>query len=159
MSESYEPASDFLKMVAAEDIPLSGSMLAETNLRRLIAMTRDADPANRDWATMLLAQEDIDTDEVRQALLDAAHDEEGVVRAEVLLGLARRDTALALPFVRKALSAPDAYMAVFEAAELIADASLIDHLRPWTLPSDHEWLDKCAQDALAACEGGARHDP
>lgn len=158
MSESYEPASDFLKMVAAEEAPLSGSFLAEENLQRLIAMTRDADLSNRDWATMLLAQEDIDTTEVRAALLNAVADEDEVVRAEALLGLARRDTALALPFALKALAAPSACVAVFEAAELIADPSLIDHLRPWTLPSGNDWLDQSARNALAACKGKAGHN-
>jgi hypothetical protein len=158
MSESYEPASDFLKMVAAEEAPLSGSLLAEENLQRLIAMTRDADLSNRDWATMLLAQEDIDTTEVRAALLNAMADEDDVVRAEALLGLARRDAALALPFALKALAAPSACMAVFEAAELIADPSLIDHLRPWTLPSGNDWLDQSARNALAACKGEVGHN-
>lgn len=151
MSERYEPTSGFLKMVAAEEVPLSGSALGRDNLQRLIAMTRDPDHSNRDWATMLLSLEEIDTVEVRNALLDAVADQDGVVSAEALLGLARRDTALALPFAIKALSAPSACVAVFEAAELIADPSLIDYLRPWVQPSDNGWLDQSARDALAAC--------
>jgi hypothetical protein len=55
MTERYEPSSDFLKAVAAEQVPLSGSAFADVNMRQLIAMTRDDDVFNRDWATMLLA--------------------------------------------------------------------------------------------------------
>lgn len=91
MSDLYEPASDFLKAVIAEDVPLSGSPLGEANLRLLIAMTRDDDRSNRDWATFLLSQEDADTPEIRSALRSAADDEDDYVRAEALLGLARRD--------------------------------------------------------------------
>jgi hypothetical protein len=83
----------------------------------------------------------------------ALRDENDVVRAEALLGLARRDPVLAIPFALEALSNEQACMAVFEAAELIADPALADALLPWTEPSDNEWLDKLARDALAACEG------
>jgi hypothetical protein len=152
MTERYEPASDFLRAVAAEEVPLSGSAFADANMRQLIAMTRDDDVSNRDWATMLLASEEADTPEIRDALLSAANDENGVVRAEALVGIAQRDRGLALPLVLKALSGKWASMPVFEAATLVADPALVDVLRPWTEPSDDEWLDQLAREALAACE-------
>ncbi|MCU6453914.1 lyase [Sphingomonas sp. A2-49] len=152
MTEHYEPASDFLKAVAAEEVPLAGSSFADANLRRLIAMTRDDDVSNRDWATMLLASEESDTSEIREALLSAANDENDVVREEALVGIARRDRALALPLVLEALSGDSAGMPLFEAAALVADPALVGVLRPWTERSDDEWLDQLAFDALAACE-------
>ena len=155
MNERYEPASDFLKAIIAEEVPLSGSAFADANLGRLISLTQDRDLSNRDWATMLLASEEVDTPVIRDALLAALRDENDVVRAEALLGLARRDPVLALPFALEALSNDQACMAVFEAAELIADPALADALLPWTEPSDNEWLDKLARDALAACERGS----
>ncbi len=155
MNKRYEPTSDFLKAVIAEEVPLSGSAFADANLVRLISLTQDQDLSNRDWATMLLASEEIDTPMARDALLAALRDENNVVRAEALLGLARRDPALALPFALKELSNDHACMAVFEAAELIADPALADALRPWIEPSDDEWLDKLVRDALAACETGS----
>ena len=84
-------------------IELVGGEHAEANLARLIAMMRDKDPANRDWATLLLAQQDFDTPRVRDALLGAAEDENEYVRAEAILGLAQRDKALALPLLQREL--------------------------------------------------------
>jgi len=158
MRERYQPASDFLKGIIAEEVPLSGGVMAEANMRLLIAMTRDDDLSNRDWATMLLSQEEADTPEVRAALLASANDEDDVVRAEALLGIARRDARLALPFAIKALSSDRACTAVFEAAEIIADPALVASLRPWTETPDNEWLDRLARYALAACERGSPVD-
>jgi hypothetical protein len=152
MAERYEPPSEFLKMLVEDDVPLACGEQAEHNLTRLIEMTRDEHTANRDWATMLLAQEEIDTLEVREALLVAAHDEDNVVRAEAILGLARRDRMLALPLVRDALSGEEACMALFEAAALVADPSLIEALEPWVEPSDYDYLDRLAREALEACQ-------
>lgn len=120
MTTRYEPTSDFLKAVIADDIPLSGSPFADANMRRLIALTQDDDLSNRDWATMLLAQDDADTWEVRQALLAAVADPDAAVRAEALAGLALRDPSVALPFVIEALSGDCVPAPVFEAAATIA---------------------------------------
>ncbi|MCP8892229.1 lyase [Sphingomonas faeni] len=152
MTERYEPASDFPKAVAAEEVPLSGSAFADANMQQLIAMTRDDDVSNRDWATMLLALEEADTPEIREALLSAANDENDVVRAEALVGIARRDRELALPLVLTALSGEWAGMPIFEAAALVAVPALVEVLKTWTERSDDEWLDQLACDALAACE-------
>lgn len=156
MTDRYEPTSDFLKAVIAEEVPLSGSTFAEANMRQLIAMTRDDDLSNRDWATMLLASEEADTPEIREALLTAADDEHDVVRAEALVGIARRDRSLALPLVLQALAGDRVSMPVFEAAELVADPVLVEVLRPWTEPSEDTWLDQLARNALAACEQAVR---
>lgn len=155
MSNRYEPVSDFLKAVIAEELTLSGSAFADANLRQLIALTRDKDLSNRDWATMLLASEELDTPEIRDALLTAAHDESDIVRAEALAGLAQRDRRLALPFVLEALSKDYVSMPVFEAAAMVADPTLVEALRPWIEPSNDEWLDQLARDALVACENGS----
>lgn len=152
MSDRYEPTSDFLKAIIAEEVPLSGSPIADKNMQKLIALGSDDDRSNRDWATILLAQEEADTPEIRAALLKAAHDEYDVVRAEALLGIAKRDPQMAFPLAVVALSADQASMAVFEAAKIIADPRLIDSLRPWTEPSDNAWLDQLAMDAMKACE-------
>lgn len=154
MREPYEPVSDFLKAVVADKVPLAGSAVAEANLQRLIALTRDEDRSNRDWATMLLAQDEVDTPEVREALLAAAHDEDDIVRAEAIAGLARRDRAVALSLVHEALSGDSASLPLFEAAELLAHPSLVQPLQDWIEPSIDKFLDNAARDALLACERG-----
>jgi hypothetical protein len=45
-------------------------------------------------------------------------------------------------------------MPVFEAAALVADPALVDALQRWIEPSEDEWLDQQALEALAACEQG-----
>lgn len=150
----YEPTSDFLKAVIAEEVPLTGSIFGEANLARLIRLTRDADISNRDWATMLLAQEDIDTPQVRDALMIAARDEHDAVRGEAILGLAHRDRMLALPFAREALSRNRASLPLFEAVNLIAHADLVDDMRFWIEPSGDDCVDELAQRALLACQSG-----
>jgi HEAT repeat protein len=155
MSERYEPTSDFLCAIINEDVPLSGSKMAEDNLRRLIDMTRDEDLSNRDWATFLLAQQETDTPAVRDALIRATADEDGMVRAEAVLGLAMRDPLLALPFVQQALRAATVDIPMLEAAALCAHPSLIEDLREWAKPSDQRRVDKLAAEALAAGEKAA----
>jgi hypothetical protein len=151
-TEWYEPPSEFLRTVIDDEAPIGGSQWGEANLRRLIEMTQDDDRANRDWATMLLAQQELDTNEIRQALLRAAADEDDAVRAEAIFGLAQRDRDLALPLLRKALSRNSASMPIFEAAALVADPSLVKDLRCFAEPSDNTFLDGFVLDALAACE-------
>ena len=155
MLDRYEPTSDFLKAIVAEEVLLSGSELAEENLRQLIELTRDDDHSNRDWATFLLAQEETDIPVVRAALLHAATDDDNVVRAEAVWGLAKRDVQLALPFVQAALRADAVAIPMLEAAAICAHPSLIPDLRIWAEPSDNPFADQLAAEALAACEKAA----
>jgi hypothetical protein len=158
MSERYEPSSEFLRAVAAGDAPLSGSPFADANLSQLMDATRDDDLSNKDWATFLLAQSDIDSVPVRDALLRAAHDDNEYVRAEAILGLAQRDAKLALPLVQKALRAQTIAAPIFEAAVRIADLSLVESLFIWSRPSEDRDLDQLALSALAACAAGGGAD-
>jgi hypothetical protein len=153
MRPGYEPDSEFLKAVLAESISLSEGDCADKNLRQLISIMQTGTTADRDWAAFLLGQTDIDTIEVREALLRAAKDAEPMVRAEAILALANRDRQLALSFVKKELSVECVYVPIFQAAEIIADASLVDDLRCFTEPSGDSHLDEYAANALAACEG------
>jgi hypothetical protein len=152
MEKGHLPQSEFLNAVIAETAPLSGCPEGDENLQRLIELTRDADKSNRDWATFLLSQEQIDTVEVRRVLLEATVDEDQMVRAEAILGLARISPELALPLVQQALAEASVSVPIFEAAELLAHPSLIDDLRGFTDPSDHSYADFAAIEALHACE-------
>jgi len=154
MSQRYEPTSNFLRSLAAGDVPLAGDAFADANLTQLIESMWDEDRSNRDWATFFLAQSDLDTQAVRDALLRAARDDDEYVRAEAISGLAQRDCELALPYVRDALDAETVAVPIFEAAALIAHPSLVDRLRNWARPSDDHHLDRVAVAALRACEAG-----
>ena len=124
MVDRYEPPSEFLKALVDDDAPLSGGEHAEVNLRQLIEMTRDEHPTNRDWATLLLAQQDIDTPNVREALVRAAEDENADVRAEAILGVAQRDKAVALPLLKRELSGEVVPLPLFDAAAIVADPKM-----------------------------------
>lgn len=152
MNEPYVPKSDFICMVVNEDAPLSESAAAEHNLWLLIALTRDADKSNRDWATMVLAQQDLDTPHVRNALLAATNDSDARVRAEALQGLAERDKEVALPLVEHELNQNECGYGTFQAARIIANPLLLDGLRAWAGKGSAPWIDDEIQDVIAACE-------
>lgn len=152
MADRYEPTSEFLKAVAfGEDVPLSGNEFADQNRHAVIALMRDDDRSNRDWATLLIAQLDLDTAEIREALLQAAQDEDEDVRAEATLGLAQRDAAVALRFVKDGLTRGAVLIQVLEAAELLAHPSLIDDLSHFIDPSEDPYFDSQARRSFAAC--------
>lgn len=158
MARHYLPPSGFLKAIIAGNGLLSGSESADENLTQLIEMMADADLTNRDWATFLLAQEDMDTPVIREALLRSANDEDIAVRAEAIFGLAKRDRLLALPFVQLALRGETIVVPILEAAALCAHPSLIADLRVWVEPSTEPFIDRLAAEALNACERTARAD-
>lgn len=150
---SYQPTSGFLIDVLNEAVPLSGSEFGEHNLRRVIDYLTDAEAVNRDWAAFILGNADLDTPAIRDALLTAATtDCSPRVRAEALRGLAQIAPARALPHVRQALSADRVLVNVFEAAEIIADPSLVEALQRWSDPSDGSHIDELVAFAITACE-------
>jgi hypothetical protein len=155
--ERYEPKSQFLLDVLAGLVPLSDREFGEWNLRRLIALTRDQDYSNRDWATFLLAQQEINTPAVRDAFLKATTDDDEVIRGEAIWGLARIAPDLARPLIQQALLVPPIHSNVFEAAALVADSSLLDALREWDWRSDDAYLDQLVTAAITACETGIPH--
>ena len=152
MEEGYWPSSGFLCTVANDEVPLAGNAAGEQNLRLLMKFTRDPDVSNRDWATMLLSQQELDTPEVRQVLQRAAEDSDCHVRAEALEGLAERDKELATPLVERELRGDDCGYGTFEAARLIADPSLLSALRNWNGRFEESSWNELVSEAIAACE-------
>lgn len=152
VDENYQPEADFIIMVANGDIPLTGSVMAAYNLKRLIDYTTDADISNRDWATMVLALHAPDTVEVRAALLSATEDCDARVRAEALQGLAERDTEIALPLLQRELMRDECGYATFQACYDLRHPSLLDGLRRWIGRGGAPWIDSTITDATAACE-------
>jgi hypothetical protein len=152
MAEPYLPKADFIVMAANGEVPLTGSALADQNLQLLISFMSDADVSNRDWATMTLAMQDIDTPMVRNALFAAAEDQDSCVRAEALEGLADRNRDMALPLLQRELMRDECGYATFKAARSIAHPSLLAGLRNWRRRGGAPWIDDTIGEAIAACE-------
>jgi hypothetical protein len=151
-SEHYLPASDFLVALMNEEVPIDETEFGRANLKLLIAMTRDADVSNRDWAALLLALHGPLTADVRDALLAAAEDEDRYVRGEAIEGLVERDPEKALALVMRELAGDCATVPVLYAAIELADPSLLSLLQEYAEPSGDAFLDGLTEDAINACQ-------
>lgn len=151
MSERYLPPSDFLQAIIDDTVSFDDHDFGGANLMRLMAMTRDPDPANRDWATMLLSQLELDRPDVRETLIGATSDKEPAVRAEALLGIAMLDRVIALPLVKRELAGDVVSMPLLEAAVLVAHPSLVEDLEAFSAPSGNPMLDQLVNETIAAC--------
>lgn len=154
VGEPYQPPSDFLRACVGNEVPLSGSVFAEANIRRLIAMTADSNVANRDWATLLLAETGIDTPAIRSAFVERLTDHNDFVRAEALRGLAQRDPVFALPHVQQELL-DSVSVPLLEAAGSIASLELLAVLLPWRGERSNppDLIDDTLEIAIIACGG------
>lgn len=121
------------------------------NLDRLIDAMFSEDACDRDWATMLLAQSCIDNQDIRNVLVQAAHDEDLSVRSEAILGIVQRDRSIGLEHVRKALADKWATLPIFEAAAILGDPSLLPLLENFNHSSEDEITDAAVRDAIVSC--------
>jgi hypothetical protein len=101
---------------------------------------------------MTMAMQEIDTPDVREALLARTEDSDAAVRAEALEGLAQRDKELALPLVERELRRDQCAYGTFQAARVLAHPSLLEGLRAWADQGEASWIDSEINDAIAACE-------
>ncbi|MFM5918372.1 MAG: HEAT repeat domain-containing protein [Novosphingobium sp.] len=152
MSDRYLPPSAFLHDAINEKLKFGEGDVGDANLKRLIDLTRDEDVVNRDWATLLLAQLEIDRPDVRDALLRSASDENAFVRGEAILGLAHLDRSIALTFLQKELRGEIVTAQLLEAAAIVADKTLVADLEAFAEPSDDPSLDRLVSEAVAACQ-------
>jgi HEAT repeat protein len=121
----------------------------------LLRLTTDADESVRDWATFAIGSLiETDTPEIRSALLARMDEDNGEIRGEALVGLARRNDSRTLPLVRAELQRPYAGGWVLEAAELLGDSSLIPLLTAlrdrWGNENEH-YFGAQLNEALEAC--------
>ena len=158
MSESvgYRPSSEFLRKIFSEEIELDELRRNEDYLQQLIDLTSDAEARNRDWSVMFLGQLELDRPEVFAALVKSADDTDEAVRGEAISGLVHLDRALALTLVQRELRSESVNACIFEAAEKLADPSLIEDLEYFQEPGDSSFVDSLAAAALAACERNLR---
>ena len=140
-------------MVIADEVTFSQGEFGEENLQRLIGFTKDSDVSNRDWGTLLLSQLELNRADVVGALLSAADDPNDFVRGEAIVGLAHLGHKMTLSLVKRELQNQQVQLQIFEAAEILADASLVEHLECFQDDSDNTYVDSQAADALQACKG------
>ncbi len=122
----------------------------------LIKLSRDSNKEVRNWATFGLgAQTEMDSPEIRDALISALDDQDSEIRGEALVGLALRKD----PCVVNALIEEwkDEYIGSLsiEAAEEIADPELIPHLKNLFKRldlSDDEEFENLLIQAIVSCE-------
>jgi HEAT repeat protein len=83
----------------------------------LLKLTRDDDSDVRDWAVFGLGvQGNVDSPEIREALLERVTDSDEDVREEAVVGLGKRRDSRLLPVLRSLLDAPELKLRVAEAA-------------------------------------------
>lgn len=113
----------------------------------LVALTRDADPDVRNWATFGLGNTvEADSPEIRAALWERVGDEHAETREEGICGLALRREPQAVGLVAELLADREgARLCVFAAAQALAAPELVPYLEEYDLD------DSGVADALAAC--------
>jgi hypothetical protein len=123
-------------------------------VQTMIELSNDPCAGVRNWATFGLGRQiDLDTPEIRQALLQRVDDDEAEIRGEALIGLAERgDERVINPLIDELKSIGEAednyWNHAFEAAMYMGDARLYPELA--ALEDDcegDEWFDR----AIAAC--------
>lgn len=153
----YVPPSGFLQDLLRRDLPLSGGPAEDWRAAKLISLTRDADAANRDWALCLLQQSELDTPEVRAALIAGMDDPHHEASLEALIGVAIRDRMTALPRVAALLESEWVNSMVLEAAAIVADASLLPALEAIAAElgmDEDDTFDNALREALECCASG-----
>lgn len=157
-SEDYRPPSAFLQHLIDEEPALSGGPAEDARAAQLIALTRDADPANRDWALLVLAQSELETPEALAALVAGMDDDEHDAALEALIGVAMRAPALALPRVAELLDGDTIDSMTLEAAAYVADPSLVPALEAIgeEVEDDDDAFTTLLAEAIESCTTGKR---
>ena len=105
-----------------------GGRADELSIRVLIDLSNDVDKEVRDWATFGLGSlSEVDTPELREALISRLSDEDAEVRGEALIGLAKRGDRRAISPVITALKSGTVDSLTLEAAEELIRAYPRDH--------------------------------
>ena len=141
--------------------PFCQALAVRCNVREeesIRAMVRQALEAShvadvRDWATFGLASmTGIDTPEIRAALMSRTAEEDAEIRGEALVGLARRKDPRVLDLVKLELQRPFEGNWAVEAAEELADASLLPFLQQGLDVLDADVPERFVDDFMSAME-------
>ncbi|RYG84362.1 MAG: lyase, partial [Alphaproteobacteria bacterium] len=155
-TEDYRPPSQFLQRLIDDEPELTGSAEADALAAELIALTQDADAANRDWALMILGQSELETPEALAALVAGMDDAEHEAGLEALIGVAMRAPELALPRVKDLLDQDEVDSMALEAAAYVADPSLLPLLEAIgrEVVDDDDSFTTMLAEAIEACSRG-----
>jgi len=94
-------ADEGIRLAVAQAL---GTIDMPASQRALLKLMRDVDPDVRNWATFGMGQlSEADTDEIREALNARLADDDGDVRYEVIIGLARRRDLRSLRYLKTML--------------------------------------------------------
>jgi HEAT repeat protein len=97
---------------------LGSNVPGEDELKLMIDLMQDVSDKVRDWATFSLGSQcDVDTPAIRDALRQRLDDADDEVRAEAMMGLARRSDAGVGPVIVRELQSGDRGVFAIEAAE------------------------------------------
>ncbi len=152
--EAILPASRFREHADADVrhavvLALSGHEDARA-IGFLIELTEDPEAHVRDWATFALgSQVEMDTPELREALVERLSDVDDDTRAEAIVGLAQRGDRRIVPVLSEELASDSVGRLAVEAAALIGDPEL----HPALLALRNWWdVDEGSlEEAIRAC--------
>lgn len=133
-------------------------------IRAMVQLSHDADHDVRNWATFGIgSQIENDTPEIRDALRANLTDPDHEIRGEAIVGLAERgDPCVTDVLMREWQSSETVSVLSIEAAEIAADARLLQHLERFKteLPLDEDPSFKSTLErTIKACGGEAEPEP
>jgi HEAT repeat protein len=122
----------------------------------LIELSRDEADEVRNWATFGLAQLEVDTEPLREALFIRLGDLEPEIRGEALVGLAERKDARVLAALRAELQTRPVSLLAIEAAECLGDSALLPLLLALRTPGIDPSVSSAVAQAIASLERKGR---
>jgi HEAT repeat protein len=132
----------------------------ERAIHALTELSKDSDSDVRDWATFGLGSMiETNTEAIREALYQRLNDSDETTRGEAMVGLARRGDKRVTPFVLAELEQMSRWTLPLEAAEALADPSLLPALyhfqANWT--GEETWIYNTLEAAITACQIKQNH--
>lgn len=150
-------APDEVRLAVAQS--LSGGMTSKSAhgkaAQLLVQLTRDANGRVRDWACFSLGSLEVDSDEVREALVARLDDEDVEARCEALAALAALGDSRVVPYLLDRIETDSIYMLELQAAASISDPVLYPGLKAlqerWALSDPDPEFDPLMEFALCRC--------
>lgn len=128
----------------------------------LIKLSRDSDHDTKNWAMFGLgSQTDLDSPEIRHALIDGLNESDSEIRGEALVGLAKRKDPRAYNAILKEWEMEDISILSLEAAEELGDPNLLQGLYDLQESldlTDDQYFRNRLKYAISSCQGSEKAD-